>query len=304
MLDITVRTEDWRKRLRPSADELAALVRRVGGDGDRFLILQRVPDLPDVYAQVWHEHGDAYRLEHRDGGPDRHFETAVGDAGRAAAALAGWARAEDGWDAGLEWERLDFPPAPEVPELPAEVRAKLEERVRELLRCGYDDREALAEAAEEYLVSGDERPVCREQARELVDRLWLERVAESAGWQGVTDPERITAVFEELDRSGIVARENFTCCRSCGTAEIGAEEGASEARGFVYFHAQCTEGVAGGGALYLLYGGFDGRSETTAAVGAEVAAALRGRGLAVEWDGDPSAAILVPGLDWRKRLVG
>ncbi|GAA3057235.1 hypothetical protein GCM10017562_22600 [Streptomyces roseofulvus] len=117
----------------------------------------------------------------------------------------------------------------------------------------------------QYLVSGDDRPVGREQAEALVDRLWLERVAESAGWEGVTDPERLTAAFAGLERAGIVAREHFTCCRTCGTAEIGAEEGADEARGFVYFHRQCTETAA---------------------------------------DGDPQAAILVTGLNWRRRLVG
>ncbi|MFI8323122.1 DUF6891 domain-containing protein [Streptomyces sp. NPDC085529] len=304
MLDITVRTEDRKRRLRPSADGLAALVYRIGGMGDHFLILQRVPDLPDVYAQVWREGGGEYQLEYRDGCPTRHFQTKAGGAARVAAALAGWARGEDGWDAGFEWRLLDFPPTPVVPELPDAVREELEGRVRQLLRCGYDDRGQLAEAAEEYLVSGDDRPVSREQAEALVDRLWLERVAESAGWEGVTDPERLTAAFAGLERAGIVAREHFTCCRTCGTAEIGAEEGADEARGFVYFHRQCTETAADGGPLHLLYGGFDGTTDTTAAVGAEVAEALRCQGLAVEWDGDPQAAILVTGLNWRRRLVG
>ncbi|MFD7980886.1 DUF6891 domain-containing protein [Streptomyces sp. NPDC059071] len=92
--------------------------------------------------------------------------------------------------------------------------------------------------------------------------------------------------------------------RTCGTSEIGAEEGADRARGFVFFHYQCTEGAASGGPLYLLYGGFDRSPDTTAAVGGEVAEALRGQGLTVDWDGDPGQAIRVTGLDWRKRLTG
>ncbi|WP_211294024.1 hypothetical protein [Lentzea kentuckyensis] len=43
--------------------------------GDRFLVVQRVPD---VFAQVWHEAGGGYALEHRDGAVDRHFETTAG----------------------------------------------------------------------------------------------------------------------------------------------------------------------------------------------------------------------------------
>ncbi|MER7534571.1 hypothetical protein ABTX77_07245 [Streptomyces sp. NPDC097704] len=305
MLDIAVETENQEKHVRPSEEDLTGLVRRIGADGDRFLVLQRIPDLPSVFAQVWHDAGGDYQVEHRAGAPELHFGTRLDDPGRVAEVLAAWARGEDGWDAGPSWENLGFPPAPEAPELPEEIREQLEQRVREQLRCGYADRAGLTRAAQEDVFSPEEYAVSREQAEALVDRLWLERVEEMADWEGPTDPERITAAFTALDAAGILAREHFTCCRNCGTSEIGAEEGAEHARGFVFFHTQCTEGAADGGPLYLLYGRFDHSPETTAAaVGEEVAAALRGQGLSVRWDGDPGQAILVTDLDWRRRLTG
>ncbi|MGW7294341.1 DUF6891 domain-containing protein [Streptomyces xiamenensis] len=109
MLGIRVRTEDGRLRDRMTAGELAALVRRIGGAGDRFMVVERLPDVPDVYAQVWHEEGGAYTLEHRDGDPERHFTTTVDAPGPVAEALTGWARSAGVWDAGLVWERLTFP---------------------------------------------------------------------------------------------------------------------------------------------------------------------------------------------------
>jgi len=136
-----------------------------------------------------------------------------------------------------------------------------------------------------------------------VDRLWLERVAEQRTWEGTTDPERIALAFKALNSTGITARENFTCCRTCGTAEIAAERAEGD-RGFVYFHSQCTESAAAGHGLTLLYGGFDGSAATTADVGREVVAALGSAGLSTQWDGDPSKAIDVTPLNWRKRLVG
>ncbi|WP_426403434.1 DUF6891 domain-containing protein [Streptomyces sp. R-07] len=184
------------------------------------------------------------------------------------------------------------------------VRPSEEDLTGLVRRIGYGDRAQLTRVAQEEVFSPAEHLVSREQVEALVDRLWLERVEEMAGWEGVTDPERVTAAFAELDAAGIVARENFTCCRSCGTAEIGAEDGADGARGFVFFPTQCTEGAAAGGPLHLLYGGFDDSAGATAAVGEEVAAALRGQGLSVRWDGDPGQAILVTGLDWRRRLTG
>ncbi|MFF3285956.1 DUF6891 domain-containing protein [Streptomyces sp. NPDC003023] len=305
MLEIVVKTENGERHVRVSAEELAGLVRRIGGDGDLFLVVQRIPDLPDVFAQVWHKAGGDYTLEYRDGAADRHFQVMVDGPEVVIAAMTGWARQETGWDAGIVWSLLDMGPAREVPplELGEDERAELVRRVREVLVGGYASRAELAELAEWYLVSQDRRPVSREQAEALADRLWLERVAEQAAWQGETDPERLTQAFTALEEAGITARENFTCCRNCGQSEIGGE-GGPDTRGFVYFHTQCTDSAASGHGLTLLYGGFDGSSETTAAIGREVVAALEAAGLHAEWDHDPARAITVTPLDWRRRLVG
>ncbi|HUQ54176.1 DUF6891 domain-containing protein [Lentzea sp.] len=303
MLEIVVKTENGERHVRVSAEELDGLVRRIGGEGDRFLVLQRVPDLPDVFVQTWHEDGGDYAVEHRDAGG--YFEAAADEPGTVVSALVGWARQESGWDSRLTWSPLDAGPPREVPPLDLgdhEVEV-LEDRVREVLAGGYASRAQLAEVAEEHLVTGDRRPVSRKQARALADRLWLERVAEQASWQGETDPERLTRAFAALDAAGIIARENFTCCRTCGHAEIGDEAGPGT-RGFVYFHSQCTEAAVAGRGLTLLYGGFDDSEETTAAVGAEVVAALEAAGLSVVWNGDPGRAITVTPLDWRRRLIG
>ncbi|MDT0464435.1 DUF6891 domain-containing protein [Streptomyces gibsoniae] len=305
MLEIVVKTENRQRHVRVSADELAALVRRIGGENDRFLVVQRVPDLPDVFAQIRHEDGGNYTLEHRDGAADRHFQTMADDPEAVIHALTGWARQEDGWDAGHAWSLLDMGPTQEVPslDLDEDDRRELERRVREVLVGGYASRDELAELAEEYLVTADRRPVSREQATALADRMWLERVAEQATWQGETDPERLTRAFTVLQEAGITARENFTCCRTCGQADIGGE-GGPDARGFVYFHSQCTDSAASGHGLMLLYGGFDDSPETTMAVGHEIVAALRSVGLGAEWDHDTDRAIIVTPLDWRRRLVG
>ncbi|AZM48286.1 hypothetical protein DMB38_23095 [Streptomyces sp. WAC 06738] len=305
MLGIVVKTERGERHVRVSAAELAGLVGRIGGAGDHFLVLQRIPDLPDVFAQVWHDAGGGYEVEHRDGGADRHFAATAEGPGAVIAALTGWAREEGGWAAGLSWSRADITPAPEVPplDLGEEERQELERRVREVLAAGYATRAELAECAEEFLVTGDRRPVSAPQARALADRLWLERVAEQSGWRGETDPERLTRAFAALREAGITAREHFACCRSCGNAEIGGA-GEPDARGFVYSSHQSSESAAADGGLTLYYGGFDGSSGTTTAIGHEVVAALGDAGLRTEWDGDPGRSIAVTGLDWRRRLVG
>lgn len=86
-------------------------------------MVHRIPDLPDVFAQVWHEAGgtDAtggdYTLEHRDGAAGRHFQAVVDGSGAVIAAMTGWARQETGWDTGPAWSPLDMGAAREVPPL-------------------------------------------------------------------------------------------------------------------------------------------------------------------------------------------
>lgn len=305
MLEIMVTTENGERHVRVTADQLAGLVRRIGGDGDRFLVIQRIPDLPDVFAQVWHPDGGDYTVEHRDGHADRHFQARADSAEAVTAALGGWARGAAGWDACLDWSLLDMGPSEEVPplDLAEGEREELERRVREVLVGGYASRAELAELAEDYLVTAERRPVSREQAVALADRLWLERVAEQSTWRGETDPERLTRAFTALREAGINARENFTCCRNCGDSEIG-DESEPGARGFVYFPTQSTDSAAAGHGLTLLYGGFDGTSETAAAIGHEVVTALEAAGLRTEWDRDPRRVITVAPLVWRRRLVG
>ncbi|MEU6844776.1 hypothetical protein ABZ930_23170 [Streptomyces sp. NPDC046716] len=307
MLAITVKTEDGRRHVRPTAEELAALVRRIGGAGDKFLVVQPIPDKPDEFIQVWHAAtGPDFTLEYRDGAADRHFQTMLDAPEPVIAAMTAWARRAPDWSEGFEWERLDFGPIDPAPalDLGDEDRRLLEDRIREVLVAGYATRAELAEVAEDYLVSGDVRPVSRKQAEALADRMWLDRVEEQAAWgPEETAPDLIARAFTALEATGVTARENFTCCRSCGDSEIRAD-GVPEARGFVYFHTQSTDMAAAGRGLALQYGGFDDSPETTASIGREVVDALKGQGLATEWDGDPGQVITVTPLEWRRRLVG
>ncbi|MFE3151465.1 DUF6891 domain-containing protein [Streptomyces sp. NPDC059218] len=303
MLDIKVETENSETHTHISDRALSDLVHRIGLKGDRFLVVQRVPDIPGTFVQVWFDHGDGYQLERRSGGAATHFRTMVDAPERVAELMTRWARQEPEWDAGVEWERADVPEEEPVPELPTEIREALEERIRVMLRCGYGTVQELSREAEDHLVKDGVSPVTGAQARQLVERLWLERVEEQRQWPEVTDADRLTRAFARLDRGGITAREHFTCCRSCGMSEIWGD-GQEDARGFVFFHTQCTESAASGHGLSLYYGGFDGEPHDTALVGREVVEALGDAGLTVEWDGSPDKAIELTGLDWRKRLVG
>lgn len=305
-LAVKVLTESGRTHARVSAGELRELVERIGGADDHFLVVQRIPDRPMVFIQTARDEDGAYDLQHRTGSVPHMWVARVRHPAVVAAVMVRWARQEDGWDDGITWEREEFGLPEEPPVLAPETAARAEGHVGELLRDGYLGIDAVIRETVYLMEDGEgASPLSAAQARALVERLWLERVDEQEAWTGPTGPDRLERAFAALEDAGIVARENFTCCRGCGMTEIGAEvDDTSAVRGFVFFHQQGTRAAAQGHGLSLYYGGFDGSEQTTTAVGHEVVAALTSAGLSTQWDGDPGKAVDVKPLEWRKRLVG
>ncbi|TCB97282.1 hypothetical protein E0H26_13565 [Micromonospora zingiberis] len=172
------------------------------------------------------------------------------------------------------------------------------EVARGLLTCAM-----IVSGTAEYL-HGEGDPADRYAlAWEIVPRELTAHLDAQAEWPARTDSDRLTDAFRALDITGIVAREDFACCQSCGSSEIGDEvtKGAP-ARGYVFYHGQDAERAAQGGTLWLAYGSFDEQIDA-AQVGEEVVAALRGEGLEVDWTGDAAQRIHVR-LHWAKRRYG
>ncbi|XVS64614.1 DUF6891 domain-containing protein [Actinosynnema sp. CA-299493] len=194
------------------------------------------------------------------------------------------------------------------PDLPADVVAEVEEYARGVVHGGFTSLDDAVEDVAEHF-EGEEHPLTPVAARALVERVWRERAAEQEGWPESTGVDRLFAAFDALDRGGIVARADFTCCQTCGHAEIGDEAGEG-ARGYVFFHRQDTESAVAGGGVWLAYGSFGDpaglepvdHAAADEAVGREVVAALTASGLPVEWNGSARTRIQVGPMPWQKRL--
>ncbi|OLT27000.1 hypothetical protein BJF83_19660 [Nocardiopsis sp. CNR-923] len=140
-----------------------------------------------------------------------------------------------------------------------------------------------------------------------VDGAMAEHAQQQRRWPARTDGERLTRAFRALDESGILAREDFTCCDTCAWDAIRSEMSAhdpdegSAIRGYVFYHSQDTARATEDGGLWL---GFDAVHEVRrAAVGDEIAETLRAHGLTVAWNGDPDNKLELA-LDGRWRRWG
>jgi len=189
-------------------------------------------------------------------------------------------------------------PAPATPEGPdlEELRAHVDRRIAE----GFDSAAVIAESTAEYFeLKGKDRTIAAMVNDGMARHLQAQR-----GWPATTDCNRLDRCFADLEKDGIVARQNFTCCQTCGHAEIGDEIAAAEKRGavagYTFYHQQDTEHAAEGGGVYLAYGALSAEEAKSLAVANRIVDALGRAGLKVTWDGKSSSRILVQ-LDWKRR---
>ena len=189
---------------------------------------------------------------------------------------------------------------------PADLLADMARTIRERVAAGFDPPEGIAAAAAELGYEYDLEPDdLGPTARRLTAAALLAHQHEQAAWPAVTDCDRLDAAFAALDAAGVVARQDFSCCGTCGHAEIGgvlaaARSAGRAVRGYTFYHLQNTESAVEGCGLHLAYGGVEPTDAAAEVIAAEVAFALAAHGLRPTWAGSAGQCVFVP-LDWKRR---
>jgi hypothetical protein len=195
-----------------------------------------------------------------------------------------------------EKDTIDSNPQPDT----RAIEEGVTQFARSLVRAGYDTRDEIVESIQEY--AADEGLEMYDAAKIVGAEIDLLK-REQQSWPAFTDYDRLHQAIIKLEENGIVTRENFTCCQTCGHAEIGEEiekfeSKGRKARGYAFFHQQATESVVEGGDINFCYGAEDQTSVVE--IAKEVADGMRAAGLKVDWDGTDAMCVMV-GLDWKRR---
>ena len=177
--------------------------------------------------------------------------------------------------------------------------------IRRDIATGFESPDEIVDSVVELLSDEADSAVLRPYARRMAGEVLAEQLAEQATWPEVTDCDRLDAAFAGLEEGGIVCRQHFSCCGTCGVGEIwdeieAAREGGANVRGYVFYHAQDTERAVDGDGLYLNYGAVTEGETAALEVAREVISALERHGLRTEWNGEWSRRIGVV-LDWKRR---
>ena len=173
------------------------------------------------------------------------------------------------------------------------------------VRGGYESREQIINNALDLLMGEYDPQWLEEQATSLTDDALKKHDDEQRLWKHVTDCDKLDEAFSELDRHGIVARQHFTCCQTCGHSEISfAIKDTQKHRpvhGYVFFHWQDTESAVRNEYLYLAYGSISGKESESEVIASQIVAALNRAGLDAEWNGSIRSRICIREINWQRR---
>lgn len=177
--------------------------------------------------------------------------------------------------------------------------------IRRDIAAGFAAPADIVEAAIECLSDEADPAILRPHARRMLRELLVEQLAKQASWPATTDCDRLDAACASLEASGIVCRQHFSCCGTCGSIEIWDEAAEVEAagtpvRGYAFYHVQDTESAVEGYGLYLNYGAAAAGEAAALAIAGEIVAALEQQGLRVDWNGRWNRRIGVS-LEWQRR---
>lgn len=182
---------------------------------------------------------------------------------------------------------------------------KMRGYIRRDVAAGFRSEDEIRTGVVELLADGYEPSELEPYAKQMAHEEMESHFREELTWPEVTDCDRLDAAFTDLEHSGIVARQDFSCCGNCGSGEIWDEmETASKrglrVRGYIFYHMQDTEAATEGRGVYLNYGAVQEGETAALEIAKEVVATIQRHGLAVEWDGTWQKRIGVQ-LDWKRR---
>ncbi|MBB5712244.1 DUF6891 domain-containing protein [Sphingomonas xinjiangensis] len=207
------------------------------------------------------------------------------------------------------WARASESTPPSISDAPvgdaADPLADLRDKIRRDVAAGFDDEDVILTNLAHYFEEEIDPVVVRREAPRILRDVLAEHARAEASWPAVTDCDRLDTAFAALEQDGIIARQNFTCCMTCGSNEIWEEVQAAKdaglpAHGYTFYHFQDTDAAVEGSGVYLAYGACEDGEGPALQVANDVVAALQAQGLHPDWDGRWDQRIHVP-LDWKRR---
>jgi len=110
--------------------------------------------------------------------------------------------------------------------------------------------------------------------------------------------DKLENAFSAMQAHGILTRHDYSCCSTCGNAEIRDEvskacQSGLSVDGFVFYSWDAADAASESGKLSLTFASRLGANTSVADIGRQVQQCLQDSGLQTVWNGDPASRISV-----------
>ena len=178
------------------------------------------------------------------------------------------------------------------------------------LKCGFVSESDLVEDTINLLDESYDlysKEVIRSEVEQCATLSIGKAKAEQMLWPEVTDCDKLDAAFEELDQLGVIAAHNFTCCLSCGRAEMedllnDEYNSSSDYWGGCFYHRQATLSAVDYGNLSIAFLTKDMSEDSQCMLGGLITEVCWDYDLKASWDSSIYTRVNVE-LDWKRRLL-
>lgn len=181
----------------------------------------------------------------------------------------------------------------------------IREIINRLVKSGFYDKNRLFTIFHEEIYAPNE--LDPNQLRQVIDELVQQHQRDKATWEHVTDNDKLTSAFKELNQLGIIALENAGYTQSDGYDDVLSivkrSSNPSKYLGYCFYHSQDMDRGIQGLGLYLGFGSIDPQKEETVGieVGQKIVETLHKHGLKTQWNGTFNQRIQIVNFTWQRR---
>jgi hypothetical protein len=177
--------------------------------------------------------------------------------------------------------------------------------VQRYVRSGFYSPDEIEQIVGQDVFNG---AIDESRLRGIIAATFLEKEADEASWEDLTDCDRLDLAFRVLQAVGVIALHNAGNTLSDGRSDVveayyhsGGE--ASGVVGYCFYHGQDVDAALEGSRLHIAFGDIKGDDRRGTDIGAMVKQVLEQNGFEVKWSGSVRERLYVPRLKWRRRSL-
>lgn len=178
----------------------------------------------------------------------------------------------------------------------------IRQHVDDHVRGGFLSDAQIVEAVISGFLGEAPVSVLTRETKKFTKAARLAVLADSNGWPSVTDCDRLDLAFADLNDEGVLARQNFSCCTTCGVDEIDRElrfKKHVSKSGYVFFTRDDVRHAVHG-LLFLAFGSRDATPASMRRIAKAALDHLRRHKLKARWSGHTDEKILIR-VKWQNR---